>query len=530
MPYSSGGGRASLACVDRGVGLSGTTTFTASFPWKGYVNPDGSTNFEGRHAMAEKITQSAFLQLGPILVAAGGYLGLTIEQISTSYAPGEQKLGRYERAYRAKLVPQETAAAGLSGMGAADNRPDLQKIFIESMKKALLDEIIKQAIQAALKAMGTAIPIAGALYAAYEAYQSGGFEKGDTESKVVLAVSLAAAIVACFVPIVGWVVAIVIVCYAAFKYYRAKQDMEEAERQQAAAEHWQKYVKSVTDIAVEEAKLLIDEMAVRGIDPRKITDPAAAASKLRGHYTSLLVNFRAKRSKGPEWMEDNKATLKPQYDKRREIWHAERDKRANEMLKLAMAKWDLEQSKLPFSKRRPSMVGGKVIPEVLDPVKRAVNEISGAPASYEGVLAQKWDFARDVSHKTKIGSLLQAARDMRILRVMLSMTPSSLPVDEVSKLASQTAARTAAAVAAASQQAAATIREIEPAAAAEVEKMTPAQVAKLVAGVDVGVGEKKPSGLESPAAKVVATVAVVGAATGLGLLVWKLVAATKAVK
>lgn len=557
----------------------------AFYPWAKYYHDEAAP--EGGDKIVRDVVKQGFEQLAPLIEAGAKALGITVEQISPTLLPNETAPGISERAYISQVGGRRLQAlnlagyrrSGMAGLGAA--APGSSQMALKAGQQAAIETVKNTAIQSGLKAVGASAPVAGMAVAAANvlANPKAAFASKAASVNTTAAMASAGA-VALGAPVVGWAVGAGMAVKGIVDLVKGTKAMKEAQAEMGRAEDLSKSIKSVADVAVGEAQLLANELVARGIP----VEASGSASRLMTHYTEQLKAYKAKAELDALRYDPS---VKAAIDARKAAWRAPVTAKAaaiykdtydklyakemaiaksasDKKLQAAQAKYSAWQASLkspdvarkymtyPEIKARDAAGAqnqlNKAIAEYAKPaalpetkiseIKRLAKEaeqryegeaLRTAPATYQEKLNSATKNANDVGRQDTMRFLLQAARDMRILRKALAAGPSVVSAEQVGEVA-----------AAVQQQAPAAYTQVVAQAAAETINSVAPEAAQYIGGgggqssqVQRSSAAEQPPGQSSvagtsPAAKIAVTATTTGVVAGVVLLAWKMFAAGRA--
>lgn len=465
-----------------------------SYPWGGYYHSGAAP--EGGDETVKKIVKQGLAAIAPILEAAAGAFGATVERVSPYYSPGDPAPGDSELKYGGALHPslaeaspavaairgtvprkvslakQKTAAKGTAGLGA-DAGIDVKKLT----KDAAVDAVKTGAATTAATALGYA-PAAGLGVQAANIILNpkGAFANRDSSLNTLAGATsaglVAAGTVSAALPVIGWAVG---AGMAIKSFVDMMKGSEAAEREEERWEHLIKSIKSASDLLVKDAQSLANNLVARGVVLGKTGD----GTRLWNHYAAQARAYQAK-ANGLDEFRKRFPALQAEYLVKNKAWH-EADKAAE---KAAIAA-EMSRRETAF-KAALARLGSKTTAQIdaawqarknIDAIDVKANSdknwrpIPGKPPAPAEKLNSLEADANRIGRQQTLRMLLQAARDCRIMNDVLVQEPAVVSATLTGAVAGKLLANNPKMI---SAPAARSYEEMAPAEAVAAEAGTPA--------------------------------------------------------
>lgn len=408
-------------------GMGGMETATP-YPWGQYYHSSAAP--EGGDEAVAQVVKEGIRVVAPFIEAGAKFLGVSPLQICHTFKPGDLKLGVEEREYVARiggtpLSARSEAVAAVSGVPTVDSPDegmgaDTSATIQQAVKDAAIDEVKKQAIDTAVSATGASAPVVGAAVVAAEILSDPKAAFDSRDASINTMASVASAVSAATVPVVGWVIAAGMAVKAVFDYRNAKK---EAEREKDRWDNLIKSIKSVSAIVQRDTVKLANDLIVRGVPiasdaagKKKGSPPlTGTAAALMAHYRTQQINYNLKAAGWDGWQK--RPELRVPFDQRRAAYVVKRDAWYKAEMDKFAANWDKAEAKKPPPKtpaiaaqrarRRPGAMAQHK--RNLDLIRTRM--IGTGPQTFEERLAEITRIGRTATLRI----LLQAARDITIL-------------------------------------------------------------------------------------------------------------------
>ncbi len=494
-----------------------------SYPWGGYYHSGAAP--EGGDETVNKIVKQGLAAIAPILEAAAGAFGATVERVSPYYSPGDPAPGDSELKYggplqpslaeaspavavirgtvprKVKLAKPQAAAkgnpAGTAGLGAGVSIDTKQLA-----KDAAIDAVKTGAATTAATALGYA-PAArlGVQAANIILDPKGAFANRaaslNTAIGVVSAGLCAAGAVSTTLPVIGWAIG---AGMAIKSFVDMRKAGEAAEREEERWESLIKSVKSASDLLVKDAQALANNLVARGVVLGKTGD----GTRLWNHYAAQARAYQAK-ANGLDEFRKRFPALQAEYLVKNKAWHeAEKAAIAAEMsrretaFKAALARLGSKTTAQIDAawQARKNIDAIDVADKAKANSDKNWRPIPGKPPAPAEKLNSLEADANRIGRQQTLRMLLQAARDCRIMNDVLVQEPAVVSATLTGAVAGKLLANNP--------------KMISAPAARSYEEMAPAEAVAVEAGTHASGGGSGGAGAALAAGAALVTLVALG--------------------